>query len=70
MSGSRGRELRVEASLHARDVRIDAEEQLERHRALEHRHAVAVECAAAVLSRRALEKAAGLADNAPWNRVH
>ena len=25
---------------------------------------------AAVLSRRALEKAAGLADNAPWNRVH
>jgi carbon-monoxide dehydrogenase medium subunit len=25
---------------------------------------------AAVLSRRALEKAAGLADNAPWNRAH
>jgi carbon-monoxide dehydrogenase medium subunit len=25
---------------------------------------------AAVLSRRALEKAAGLADNAPWNRKH
>jgi carbon-monoxide dehydrogenase medium subunit len=25
---------------------------------------------AAVLSRRALEKAAGLADNAPWNRTH
>jgi carbon-monoxide dehydrogenase medium subunit len=25
---------------------------------------------AAVLSRRALEKAAGLADNAPWNRPH
>ena len=25
---------------------------------------------AAVLSRRALEKAAGLADNAPWNKVH
>ena len=25
---------------------------------------------AAVLSRRALEKAAGLADNAPWNRMH
>jgi len=25
---------------------------------------------ATVLSRRALEKAAGLADNAPWNRVH
>jgi aerobic carbon-monoxide dehydrogenase medium subunit len=25
---------------------------------------------AAVLSRRALEKAAGFADNAPWNRVH
>jgi len=25
---------------------------------------------AAVLSRRALENAAGLADNAPWNRVH
>jgi carbon-monoxide dehydrogenase medium subunit len=25
---------------------------------------------AAVLSRRALEKAAGLADNAPWNQAH
>jgi carbon-monoxide dehydrogenase medium subunit len=25
---------------------------------------------AAVLSRRALEKAAGLADHAPWNRMH
>ena len=25
---------------------------------------------AAVLSRRALEKAAGLADNAPWNKAH
>jgi carbon-monoxide dehydrogenase medium subunit len=25
---------------------------------------------AAVLSRRALEKAAGLAENAPWNKVH
>jgi carbon-monoxide dehydrogenase medium subunit len=25
---------------------------------------------AVVLSRRALEKAAGLADNAPWNRKH
>ena len=43
----------MEPALHARDIRVDAEEELERHRALEHGHAVAVESATAMLARGA-----------------
>ena len=49
-SGSRGAELGVEAALHARDIRSDAEEQVERHGTLKYRHAIAIQRATAVLT--------------------
>ena len=50
VSGSRRGELGVEAALHACDIRIDAEEQLEGHGTLKYCHAIAIERATAVLT--------------------